>query len=81
MIVPVPRYPPSVWGLIQSVYDRTFSASVQHMDQNQNSNSSPENMDSPKAQDPTNVVPTKTKDTPSEGGHYMKIDGIWNLKH
>ena len=51
------------------------------MDQNQNSNSSPENMDSPKAQDPTNVVPTKTKDTPSEGGHYMKIDGIWNLKH
>ena len=31
MIVPVSRYPPSERRLIQSVYDRMYSANVQHM--------------------------------------------------
>ena len=31
VIVPVSRYLPSAWRLTQSVYYRTFSASVRHM--------------------------------------------------
>ena len=34
MIVPISCYPPSAWRLIQSVYDRKFSASVRHMLEN-----------------------------------------------
>ena len=53
----------------------------QNMDQNQNSNSYPDNMDSPNYQDPTNLVQVKNKDKPLEVGHYMKIGGMWTLKH
>ena len=51
------------------------------MDQNQNYIYSPENMDSPKAQDPTTLVPTNNKAPPSKVGNYTKIGDIWNLKH
>ena len=40
-----------------------------------------ENMDSPKAQDPNTVVQTNKKYLRLEGGHSMKIGGIWTLKH
>ena len=37
--------------------------------------------DSPKAQDPTTVVPDNKRDPPLYSGHYTKIGGMWNLKH
>ena len=64
-----------------SKLDKLTSMIEKMMDHNQNSNSSPENMDSPKSQDPTNMVPDKTKDTPLAGGNYMKIGDMWTLKH
>ena len=42
------------------------------MDQIKTSKSSPENKDSPKAQDKTTVVPAKNKAPPLEGGHYIQ---------
>ena len=47
----------------------------------QKQNSSPGNMDSLKAHDTDTVVPTNKKSPPLEGGHYMKIGCLWNLKH
>ena len=43
------------------------------MDQNQNPNSFPDNMDSPKAQDTATVVPDNKKDPPLEGSNSTKI--------
>ena len=43
------------------------------MDKNQNSNYSPDNMDSPKAQDSTTVVPANKKALPLEGGNSTKM--------
>ena len=37
---------------------------------------SPGYMDSPKVQDPENVVPTNKKSPPLEGGNYTKIGGV-----
>ena len=51
------------------------------MDQIKISKSSPDNKYSPKAQDPTTVVPANKKDPPFEGGSYMKFGGMWTLKH
>ena len=51
------------------------------MDKNQNSNYSPDNMDSPKAQDSTTVIPANKKVPPLEGEHSTKIGGMWTLKH
>ena len=57
-------------------------AMVKNMtDKNQNSNSLPENMDSPKAPDPTTAVPANNKAPPLEGGYSKKIGGMWTLKH
>ena len=36
---------------------------------------------SPKAQDPTTVVPANKRDQPLQDGHYKKIGGMWTLKH
>ena len=47
----------------------------------QKQHSSPYNLDSPKAQDPSTTVPANKRDTPLEGGHSTKIGGMWNLKH
>ena len=38
-------------------------------------------MDSPKAQDPTNLVPDNNKAPPLEGRHSTNIVSIWNLNH
>ena len=46
-----------------------------------NSNSLPDKMDSPKAQDPTAAVPDNNMDLPLEGGFCTKIGGIWTIKH
>ena len=51
------------------------------MDRIQISNSSPENMDPPKAQDTNTTLPAKKKSPQLEGVHYTKIGGIWNLKN
>ena len=40
-----------------------------------------EKIDSPKAQDPTTVVPENKMSTPLEGRNSTKNGGIWNLKH
>ena len=37
--------------------------------------------DSPKAQDPTNVVPSNKKAPPLDGGYSTKNGGMWTLKH
>ena len=42
------------------------------MDKNQYYNTSPDNMDSPKSQYNTTVVPVNNKSTPLEGGHSTK---------
>ena len=47
----------------------------------QNDTSSPDNMDSPKAQDPTTMVPAIKKAPQLEGRHSTKIGGMWNLKY
>ena len=47
----------------------------------QNKNSSPENKESNNSQDPTTAVPDNNKAPPLEGGHYMKIGGIWTVNH
>ena len=46
-----------------------------------NQHSSLGNMELPKYQNPENVDPTNKKAPPLDGGHYMKIGGMWNLKH
>ena len=51
------------------------------MDQITFSESSLDKKDSPKAQDPTTVVPYNKRYPLLEGGHYTKIGGIWTLKH
>ena len=43
--------------------------------------SSPDNMDSPKYQDPATVVPAIKKAPPLVGGHSEKNGGVWTLKH
>ena len=45
------------------------------------SKSSPDQKDSPKAQDPTTLVPDNKRDSTLEGGHYTKIGGMQTLKH
>ena len=47
----------------------------------QDQNSLTDNMDSTKAQYPTNVVTYNKKDTPLEDGNSTKIGGMWTLKH
>ena len=44
-------------------------------------NYSPNNMDSPKSQDPTTVVSSNNKAPPLEGINYPKIGGMQTLKH
>ena len=43
--------------------------------------SSSDKADSPKSQDTGTVVPENKKSPPLGGGHYMKIVGMWTLKH
>ena len=43
--------------------------------------SSSEQKDSPKAQDPTSVFPDNKRASPLEGGHSTKVGGIWTLKY
>ena len=43
--------------------------------------SSPNQKDTSTPPDPTTVVPDNRRDPPSEGGHYTKVGGMWNLKH
>ena len=45
------------------------------------SESFPYHKDSPKAQDPTNMVPANRKDPPLDGGDYTKIGVMCNIKH
>ena len=47
----------------------------------QKHHSSPGNMDSPKAQDTETLFLYTNKAPPLEGGNYMKIGGMWNIKH
>ena len=47
----------------------------------QNQNSSPDKMDSPKAQDPTTLVLDNNKASPLEGVHSTKVVGMWTLKN
>ena len=51
------------------------------MDQIEISKYSPDKNYSPKAQNPTNVIPENKKAPPLEGGNYTKICGPWTLKH
>ena len=51
------------------------------MDQIKISKSSPEKKDSPKAQDPTTMVPANNRAPQLEGGHYTKNGGMWTIKH
>ena len=51
------------------------------MDQIKISKSSPDKKDWPKAKDLTTVVPANKRAPPLEGGNYMKIGGMWNIKH
>ena len=50
-------------------------------DKNQNSNYSLDKMDSPKAQDPTTLLPANNNTPPLEGGNSTKIGGMWSLIH
>ena len=51
------------------------------MDQIKISKHSPDKNDSPKAHNPTTVVPANNKAPPLEGRHYTKIGYMWTLKH
>ena len=51
------------------------------MYQNQNLNILQDNIDSPYAQGPTNVVPDNKKSLPLEGGNSTKHSYLWNIKH
>ena len=51
------------------------------MDQTNIYKSSPSQKDTSTNPDPTTVVKTNRRDPPLEGGHYIKIGGMWNLKH
>ena len=51
------------------------------MDQINTFKSFPTHNYSPKTPEPTNVVPTTRRDTPSDGGQSTKIGGMWTLKH
>ena len=51
------------------------------MDQLKFSNSSPDGMDSPKAQQPNTTVPDNKQSRPLEGGNSTRIGGMWTLKH
>ena len=51
------------------------------MDNNQNLNHSPDNMDSPKYQGPTTEVPANNKALTLKGGHSTKKIYVWTLKH
>ena len=50
-------------------------------DQINNLKSLPTQKDSSNPPDPTIVVLANMTDTPLEGGHSIKIGGMWNLKH
>ena len=54
---------------------------VSMVDQIKMLKSSPENMHSPKAQDPSSMFPSNNKASPLEGVHSMKIGVMWTLKH
>ena len=45
------------------------------------SKSSQSQKDTSTPPEPTTVVKTNRRDPPLEGGHYIKIGGMWNLKH
>ena len=51
------------------------------MDQTNISKSSPDQKDTSTPLDPTTLVPTNRRDPSLEGGHSIKIGGIWTLKH
>ena len=65
----------------ESKLDKLTEMTKNMMDHNQNSDSSLDNMGSPKSQDPNSVVPYNKKSPPLEGGDSAKIGGMWNLKH
>ena len=65
----------------ESKFDKLMAMVKKMMDEIQISNSSPDNMDSPKSQYPTTVVPYNSKAPPLEGGNSTKIGGVWTLKH
>ena len=51
------------------------------MDQTNNYKSSPTQKDTSTPPYPTTMVPYNKRDTPLEGGHSIKINGMWALKH
>ena len=51
------------------------------MDQIKFLNLSLDKMDSPKAQDPTTLLPANNNTPPLEGGNSTKIGAMWTLKH
>ena len=72
----------------QDYYEKRFNIEaditemiVSMIDQIKISKSSPENNDSPKAQDRTTVVLANKKAPPLEGGHSTKSGGMWTLKN
>ena len=57
-----------------------ISTIILMMDNKNISKSSPDHKDEPKYQDPTTVVPANRRAPPLDGGHYIKIVGMWTLK-
>ena len=51
------------------------------MDQIKITRSSPNQKDSPKAQDSTTMVPDNKRDPPMYSGNSTKNSGMWTLKH
>ena len=54
---------------------------VSMMNQIKISKYSPDKKYSPKAREPTTVVPSKKKSLPLESGHSTTIGGMWTLKY
>ena len=64
-----------------SKLDKLTEMVKKKMDQNKNSNSFPDKIDKPKAQDPKILVLNNKKAPPLECIHCIKNGGMWTLKH
>ena len=64
-----------------SKLDNITAMNNQMMYHNQKQNYLPENIDTPQAQGPTNVVPANKMALPLEGGNSTKKGYLWTLKH
>ena len=51
------------------------------MNQTNDSKFLPAHKDTLTPQDPTTVVPANRRDPPLDGGHSIKISGMWTLKY